>query len=248
MLLFSRLKALFAPLKAASTLLRTPGKNSVALRWRLQVFLFSFAAVIFGVIMFFVAMFDVLSPHKTASASLEVQIERYENRLEAYFSSTAAQGIHFSRQLAKEIEKTLAEEKATFEDAADNQELIALLQRNTYGLLHNMFHIVDCSGTFIIFDTTVNTKLPNAKNSRSGMYLKLANVNTPKPVNPLVLWTRGIHELGHENNHLFHNKWELEFDVSKLPFYKPLIDNASRFQVQSATPSPWVLASSKKTS
>lgn len=219
---------MLSSLKTAVILLRNPGKTSVALRWRLQLFLFSFVAVIFGVIMVFVVVFDVFSPHKTASASLELHIERYENGLETYFSNTAAQGIHFSRQLAKEIDRTLAEEGTTFADVADNQVLITLLQRNTYDLLHDAFHIADCSGSFVIFDTTVNTKLPNAGHSRSGMYLKLANVNTPKPVSPTVLWTRGVHELGHENNHIFHNKWDLEFDVSRIPFYRALIDNATK--------------------
>lgn len=229
---------MFASLKNAIILLRNSEKTSVALRWRLQIFLLSFAAIIFSVIMLFVVVFDVFSPHKTAATSLELQLARYEHRLTTYFSNTAAQGIHFSRQLAKEIDKILSEQEISFDDVADNQKLIALLQSSTYGLMRDAFHIADCSGSFIIFDTTVNTKLPNAKNSRSGMYLKLANVNTPKPVNPLVLWTRGIHELGHENNHLFHNKWELEFDVSKLPFYKPLIDNASRELIDSYYYSP----------
>ena len=219
---------MLSSIKTAVILLRNPGKTSVALRWRLQLFLFSFAAIIFGMIMVFVVVFDVFSPHKTAATSLELQIKRYENRLETYFSNTAAQGIHFSRQLTKEIERTLAEEGVSFAGVADNQVLITLLQRNTYDLLHDAFHIADCSGSFIIFDTTVNTKLPNAGYSRSGMYLKLANVNTPKPVSPTLLWARGVHELGHENNHIFHNKWDLEFDVSRIPFYRALINNASK--------------------
>ena len=234
---------MFSPLKFVFILLRSPEKNSVSLRSRLQIFLFLFAAIIFSVIMLFVIVFDVFSPHKDATTVLKLQLERSEHRLITYFSNTAAQGIHFSRQLAKEIDKILSEKKIIFDDVADNQSLITLLQRNTYNLMHDAFHIADCSGSFIIFDTTVNTKLPNAKNSRSGMYLKLANVNTPKPVSPLVLWARGMHELGHENNHLFHNKWELEFDVSKLYFYRELINNASSelvdgYHYSSAIPFP----------
>ena len=230
---------MFASLKNAVVFpLRNFEKASVALRWRLQICLLSFAAVIFCVVMLFVVVFDMFSPYKTIVASLTLQLERYEHRLTTYFSNTAAQGINFSRQLAKEIDKILSEKKISFDDVADNQELIALLQSSTYDFMHDAFHIADCSGSFIIFDTTVNTKLPNAKDSRSGMYLKLANVNTPKPVSPLVLWARGMHELGHENNHLFHNKWELELDVSKIPFYRPLIDNASRELIDSYHYSP----------
>ena len=152
---------MFAFLKNAIILLRNSKKTSVALRWRLQIFLFSFAAIMFCVIMLFVVVFEVFSPHKTVATSLKLQLARYEDRLTTYFSDTAAQGIHFSRQLAKEIDFILAEKKISFEDIADNQELITLLQSSTYGLLHDALHIADCSGSFIIFDTTVNTKLSN---------------------------------------------------------------------------------------
>ncbi|MDL2313908.1 LuxR C-terminal-related transcriptional regulator [Desulfovibrio sp. OttesenSCG-928-C14] len=140
--------------------------------------------------------------------------------------------------MAKEIEKTLAEKKAIFDDVSDSQALIAELENNTYSLLFDALRIANCSGSFIILDTTVNTKLPNSHNSRAGTYLKLANVNTPKPVNPAVLWARGIHEIGHNNGHIFHNKWQLEFDVARIPFYRDIIENATKSLIDSYHYSP----------
>ncbi|MDL2313607.1 LuxR C-terminal-related transcriptional regulator [Desulfovibrio sp. OttesenSCG-928-C14] len=213
-------------------------KASLDLRKRLQYYLFSFIAVIFGVIVLFIIVFDIFSPHKTAENLFAFQMQRYEHKLETYFNDTAAQGIHFSRQVAKEIEKTLAEEKATFGAVSDSQELIAAIENNTYSLLFDALRIANCSGSFIILDATVNTKLPNSHNSRAGTYLKLANVNTPKPVNPAVLWARGIHEIGHNNDHIFHNKWQLEFDVSRIPFYRAIIENATKDLIDSYYYSP----------
>lgn len=218
--------------KDAIRLLKKTGQISLALRWRLQLYLLSFILVIFSMFVVFIVVFDLFSPHKATSALFSLQLERYEHSLGAYFSNTTAQGIHFSRQLAKEIEKTLSEKGATFEDVSDNQELIAALESNTYGLLYDSLRIVDCSGSFLIFNTTVNTKLPNAHSSRAGSYLKLTNVNTPKPVAPTMLWTRGVHEIGHNNEHVFHNKWQLEFDVSRIPFYNILLKNASENLVE----------------
>ena len=220
-------------LKTVFVLLKNPKKISVALRWRLQFFLLSFVAAIFGIIMLFFVVFDVFSPHKTAENLFTAQLKRYEHRLASYFSDLAAEGIHFSRQLSREIEKTLSENNATFDDVVDNQQLISQLEKSTYGLLYDALRAADCSGSFIILDTTVNSNLPDARNSKSGTYLKLANVNSPKPVNPIVLWARGIHELGHDNGHIFHNKWQLEFDISRIPFYHDLLKNASRDLVDS---------------
>ena len=175
----------------------------------------------------FVAL-DLYSPQKNTVEALLLQTDRSEKRLAAYFNHTAAQGIHFSRQVAQEIDATLVDEKISFADVQDNQRLIAKLETSIYSLVYNTLRIADCSGAFVIFDTTVNSSLPNAHDSRSGVYLKLANINTSKPVNPEVLLARGIHEIGHNNGHIFHNKWELEFVVSRIPFYRMVLENASK--------------------
>ena len=202
-------------------------KSGVDLGFRLQVHLISLVALLLSFSIVLISVFGLFSPHKTATKALELQMERTTQRIETYFGNTAAEGIHLSQQIAKEIKRTLREKGATFADVADNQSLIALLETNAYPLLYNSLRIADCSGAFIIFDATVNTKHPNAKNSRCGVYLKLANINTSKPVSPDVLLARGIHEIGHNNNHIFHNKWELEFTISRIPFYRTVIENAS---------------------
>ena len=213
--------------------LKTSEKNSIALRWRLQLFLFSFVAIIFGVVVLFFITFDVFSHNKTAQSLFELQLKGYEHRMSAYFGDVAAAGIHFSRQVSAEIDDTLSKKNASFNDVTNNQNLIALLEKNTYRLLYDALRIADCSGSFIVLNTTVNTNLEKSQYSRSGTYLKLANVNTPKPVNPTVLWARGIHELGHDNGHIFHNKWQLEFDVSRIPFYDFVLNSASKNLVES---------------
>ena len=222
------INTMFSQIKEAVSLLSRPGKISVALRWRLQLYLFSFLAVIFIALATFIIVFDVFSPHKEAKASLDLQLDRFEHRLDNYFRTTAAQGIHFAQQVSRVIETTLEEKNVGFDEVPDNQELIALLEKNTYSLLYDSLRIADCSGAFIIFDVTVNTKLPNADQSRSGSYLKLANANASKSASPAVAWARGIHEIGHDNNHIFHNRWQLEFDISRLPFYETLIQSATR--------------------
>ena len=212
--------------------LKNFGQTSIALRWRLRLFLLLFVIIIFCVVVSFLIIFDVFSHNKETQSVLDLQLKRYEHRMNSYFGGIAANGLYFSRQVAKEIDRTLFDANAAFADAENNQKLIALLEKNTYNLLYDALRIAECSGAFIILNTTVNTNLPNSQHSRSGTYLKLANVNSPKPVNPTVLWARGIHELGHENNHIFHNKWQLEFDISRIPFYNFLLENASKNLVQ----------------
>ena len=208
-------------------------RASVNLGWRLQLHLISLVVLLLSFALVLSVVFDLFSPRKTAIEALELQMERSAKGLASHFSNTAAQGMYFSGQVTKEIEKILSRKNLTFDAVADNPELITLLERELYTHVYNSLRIADCSGAFIILNTTVNTALPNAQTSRSGVYLKLANINTSKPVSPEVLLARGIHEIGHDNNHIFHNKWELEFDVSRIPFYFTLLQKASKNLIDS---------------
>ena len=203
-------------------------RASVDLGQRLHLHLLSLVVLLLSFALVLIVVFDLFSPRKTAIEQLELHMERSARRLDAHFSNTAAHGIHFAEQLAREIERTLAERTISFNETLDNPELIRKLERDVYTLVYNSLRIADCSGAFVIFDTTVNSALPGAEHSRSGVYLKLANINTSKPVSPEVLLARGVQEIGRDNGHIFHNKWELEFTVSRMPFYSMLLQNASR--------------------
>ncbi len=201
-------------------------RSSIVLRWRLFLFLSVLALVLLGGMLLLFFVLDV-SPGRKAKEDLRGHLERYEDHLFTYFGNTAARGIQLSGQVAKEVERTLAEHKAGFADVSDNPGLIAALERNTFDILRNSMLITDCSGAFIIFDATVNSSLPGSEHSRCGLYLKLANINASNPVNPEMLWTRGAHEVGLENKLIFHNQWELEFTTNRKPFYRMVLGKAS---------------------
>ena len=201
-------------------------RSSIALRWRLFMYLAVLALMLLGCVVLLFFMLDVFSPGQKAEADLRGHLERYEEHLFTYFGNTAARGIQLSGQAAKEVERTLAEHRAVFADVSNNPRLISALERNTFDVLRNAMLITDCSGAFIIFDATVNTSLPGSEYSRCGLYLKLANINVSNPIDPELLWTRGAHEVGLENGLIFHNKWELEFATNRKPFYHIVMDKA----------------------
>ncbi len=220
----------------SKVILKTHGgadRSSIVLRWRLFLYLAVMALMLLGGALLLLFVLDVFSPGEKAESELRGHLARYEEHLSTYFGNTAAQGIRLSGLAAKEVERTLAEHAAVFADVSGSQRLITALERNTFDILRNALLITDCSGAFIIFDATVNPSLPGSENSRCGLYLKLANINVAKPVNPEMLWTRGVHEVGLENKLIFHNKWELEFAVERASFYRLVLENASKNLIQS---------------
>jgi len=207
---------------------RQDGSPSLSLRGRLQAYLALLVFVLFFYISFSVFYIDIFPlPKETIKIDLEKGLNSYKHNISSYFNNTAAHCIRFSEMATRQIEALITQENVSFSDFADNQTLIEKLQQKTYDLLYRNIVFSDCSGAFIIFDTTVNTQLPDSDNSRSGMYLKLINLNTPTPDNHDMAWVRGIVHIGTQNNHFFHNKWELEFSLKNLPFYKKLKDYAS---------------------
>jgi hypothetical protein len=198
------------------------------MQWRLRRYLLLFVLAIFIVSFIAYIVLGTFSPHKTAQSLLTLELDRTEYRLDTYFENVAAQGLSFSTELSQEIGKNLAEKGIDFSQVSGNQEFLYSLQKDTYSILYNTIRRTDASGVFIILDATVNTTLSKAEHSRSGTYLKLVNINTPMPANPNIVWTRGMHEIGYMHELTFHNKWQLEFDVSRIPWYDDVLRSATK--------------------
>ncbi|MDR1710214.1 MAG: helix-turn-helix transcriptional regulator [Candidatus Accumulibacter sp.] len=209
------------------SLLMANARPGAGLRARLRLCLFAFMAAVFAIAAVLLSLLGVFSPRQDVGARIGQQLDGYERRLEAYFDRIAAQGIYLSQRLGVIVEKTLAEKNASFDEVSDNGALIAAIERNAYPLLYEVLRAAEGSGSFFMLDATVNTKIPNAADSKAGIYLKLANINAARPVNPDVWWTRGVHDVGHANGLIFHNKWQLEFDVSRIPFYGAFLKSAT---------------------
>lgn len=202
--------------------------NMLSLSNRLSVFLFILIAVIIFGVFFTLILSNTLSPSaSTFKKELRLGLEEYSNSLSNYYNNTAAQGILLSERISQSVEELLNEENIGFGKLSDNPLLIKVLEENAYIILSTALHIADCSGAFVIFDATVNTKLPNADNSRCGVYIRHDNISISKPINPDFTWLRGFHEIGAKHRHVFHNKWELEFSLDNLPFYTMLKQHAS---------------------
>ncbi|MCL1916395.1 MAG: LuxR C-terminal-related transcriptional regulator [Desulfovibrionaceae bacterium] len=219
---------MFSYIKKILEIRNNDSKYSINLRRRLILYLVLMAVGLLSCALLLVFTLNLSPSGDNVAVALAKDLSYYEERLSAYFGDTAARGIHLSTLAAREMERTLAEHGASFDDISDNPRLITALQRNTFAIVRNTLLFPDCSGAFIIFDATVNTSLPGSEHSRCGLYLKLANITVSRPVNPGILWTRGTHEVALENGLIFHNKWELEFATQRMPFYRKVIESASK--------------------
>lgn len=107
----------------------------------------------------------------------------------------------------------------------DRPDRLLSLQRSLYGPVNLMLEVSPCSGAYVILNATTNTASPIAETSRTGLYLRFANLSVKNNVNQDVVFFRGIPDVAREWQLQMHNRWNLEFDVSKIPGYDDLIQN-----------------------
>ena len=199
----------------------------LSIRGRLQLSLLALSAALVFCTFFLLSALNLLPTGKNDfDQHIISELDAYEQNLHRYFSNTAGMGINMSRILSRELSEELDRHNASIAQASDDPKLLLALEERAYSILQGTLLSADCSGAFVMLDATVNSALPTAHLSRAGVYLKLANINKFNAIDPELLFVRGMHEVGTNHRHIFHNKWELEFSISRWDIYEELKRNA----------------------
>ena len=160
--------------------------------------------------------------------ALDMQMEVFENDITNHFDSIAAAGVELSKNMSSFLDEYLEKNDISFGDLKDNGVHIKAVQSEILTPLLQLLKQEDCSGVFVMLDTTVNTSLDVSDSSRSGLYLKISGYKSSyNPVSML----RGYSELAELSSISLHRQWRLEFDTDLIPGYG---DIASDFNVPTA--------------
>lgn len=141
--------------------------------------------------------------------------------LSEQFDKIMAQGITVSEQSSDSINNYLfTDPVASLNNAPERiEELEALL----YGYLATSLQTTPCSGAYLVLDATTNSQAPGARFSRAGLYIRLTNLSSKGTANQDLVFYRGIPDVAREHQLELHNRWKLEFDISKLPGYNDML-------------------------
>ena len=193
-------------------------QNRLLLYWAVMTFVI-FAAIL--VVMSFAGVFS--NSEEKASHLLELQQQNTYTEVSEQFTLLTAKGIYLSEQTSEILEGFLFTESVSM--LSDNPEMLERIETILYGDLDAVIHSNPCNGAYIIFDATINTKIPEAEKSRAGIYLRLANISGKNEISTDVTLFRGIPAVARKNGAELHNRWKLEFDISAMPGY----DSAANF-------------------
>jgi len=155
---------------------------------------------------------------------LDIQMEVFEKNISAHFDHLAASAITLSEEMTSILEEYLQVKEISFAYLNNSISDTAAVQEAMIETLRNKLLQADCSGAFVMLNATVNTALPEAAFSRTGLYLQ---INGYTPQDPDILLYRGSADIAKAHGIMPHRKWRLEFRTDLFPNYAELSSEAA---------------------
>lgn len=164
---------------------------------------------------------------RETKSMLDTQLSIYQHDLSIHFDQLAARGIRLSKDLSFELKEWLNEKDMEFSDLEGQPDEIVDVQFKLYEFLRLGMEKTDCSGAFFMLDTSASKDDFDANKSRSGLYLRICNLNVGRPIDMKIIQYRGSTDVGRYHGLEYHNMWALESTIEDFPDYERIIDNPS---------------------
>ena len=207
-------KQLFKGLKAQSKTMRR------------KLLFYMCLLVIAGICMFLVILMAVgvfKEGRRRIQQNLNLQLRNSEKDVRELMDFQVGNAIRLSERLKFALENDVLSYPYNIGELEDNTDVLKKMQLSIYPLIENALNITRVTGVFAVFDTTVNKNAPGAEDSRSGVYLRVANISSGNaPENDIFLF-RGDPEVAMQNHIQLHNRWNMEFNTKQMEWYKPQI-------------------------
>ncbi len=201
--------------------------TSVTLRFRLLIFLLLLVLTMAAGIIVILIITGVFSAGITESKELiQGELTHIQGDIATNYGQLSQETVEFSTTLSQKLEEKLRKRNIVVSELSNYpeymEEIISELYETTFFSLQRS----KCSGAFFILDATVNPKLENASNSRSGLYIKNMEPNIISSSSPNITILRGFSSIGRDNSINLHTQWSMEFDVSEADYYAIPIESA----------------------
>jgi len=152
--------------------------------------------------------------------TLDIQMHVFAKEITVHYDNLSYRTIQLSEEMTQLVEKHLEQDDLTFSDLTDSPQQIGAVQETLFDPLRQRLLQAECSGAFVLLDTTINSSIPDACYSRSGIYLQPCDFQWSEAD---VLVYRGIAEVGKRHGAMAHRKWRQEFRVDAFPDYERIL-------------------------
>ena len=188
-------------------------EGTAGLQRKMILFMVCILLCIFALIMVIFSIIGVFSnSEEDLYQMLTLENKNTVTALTEQIEAMEARSISFAEQVNFVVDDMLYTESIS--NLNDKPEQLLSLQQKLYNSVNLALGGSPCSGAYVVLDATTNTDSPIAENSRTGMYLRFANLSVKNSVKQDIVYFRGIPNVARERQLEMHNRWNLEFDVS----------------------------------
>lgn len=210
-------------LKEFEKLLHLALDRKVTLHGKLMMYLLCLILAALGILLLLLtAIGGPLKAEPQIAKAMESQLRTTYDKVSEEMETYTGYSLQLSRELERDIEDFLDEKGMSVSDLNDRPELLLEIQKMMYSELNTTIRLGRSSGVFALVNATINTQIPEADQSRCGVYLRLINVSSNVILSPETILFRGNTEIARENGLELHNRWNMELNTEGLLSYQEL--------------------------
>lgn len=210
-------------LKEFEKLLHLALDRKVTLHRKLMMYLLCLILAALGIfLLLLTAIGGPLKAEPQIAQAMESQLHTTYDKVSEEMETYTGYSLQLSRELERDIEDFLDEKGMSVSDLNDRPELLLEIQKMMYSELNTTIRLGRSSGVFALVNATINTQIPEADQSRCGVYLRLINVSSNVILSPETILFRGNTEIARENGLELHNRWNMELNTEGLLGYQEL--------------------------
>lgn len=218
-------------IREVKRLLRLFSERKISLQWKMMLYLISLILSGLGIaVILLIVIGGFGGTEEKITRLLEQQLYRLSEEAEEELEEYTGYALQMSKRLGKELDDFLEKKELALSDLNNQLELLLEVQDILYTETNTIIRMGRSSGVFAVLDATVNTEIPEADSSRSGVYLRLINVSSNVILNPETILFRGSPEIAREYGLELHNRWNLEFNTAGLPGWHDYNGTGKTFQ------------------
>lgn len=192
----------------------------------LQKKLFGYMLILAAVLLCLLASFLFLigkfegTAEKTFN-TLSLQAEVFDRDISAYYDSVIAECVSLSQNASLSTEKYLKESNIDFSSLRGSLQHIENIEAEFMDILSAELLRLNCSGAFIMLDTS---RTSDSENSKAGVYIQKDFLGSENK--DAMLLFRGTAAKGKQCGIMPHRKWNLEFKKDSFPNYEEIFSSA----------------------
>lgn len=178
------------------------------------------AMLLFTLLVCLFSFGQITSTGEKYSDTLRLQTEVFEREITSYYNDIAVRCARLSENAAIQTEDYLKANGITFDDLKKSPQYIKSLESGYMELAKEYLLKTDCSGSYIVLNTTQGTSV---ETSKAGVYLQ-RNIYGADSNDKLLLY-RGNAQVAKQLGIAPHRKWSLEFHAELFPDFDTVLSS-----------------------